>query len=92
MKTFFTLLFGGLMTVSAYASDVTLTFSGNKNYQVLIDGRSIDLTVFSSENHQLELAKQAYKNTVDKQNFRKLYDSFSYNAQADLNRYTRYFR
>lgn len=246
MKTFFTLLFGGLMTVSAFASDVTLTFSGNKNYQVLIDGRSIDLStyyanntirltnlrpgqhsiqvykirgnrrngnneaysstfiirpqydlfinidrrgrmqmderrtygynknndncdngehgsndhdddnyrknngydntygggsnryssaidevrfnqlvqsirsqwfgkmskarnalannyfttyqvkqilqIFSSENDKLELAKNAYKNTVDKQNFRQLYDLFSYNAQADLDHYIRDFR
>ncbi len=39
---FFTFLFGGLMTASALASDVTVAFSGNKNYQVLIDGRTIN--------------------------------------------------
>ncbi|MGZ3837565.1 MAG: DUF4476 domain-containing protein [Flavisolibacter sp.] len=42
MKNIFTLLAGGLMTVSAFASDVTVTLPGNKNYQVLIDGREIN--------------------------------------------------
>lgn len=30
------------MSVSAFASDITVTFTGNKTYQVLIDGRSIN--------------------------------------------------
>lgn len=42
MKNFFTLMMAGLMSVSAFASDITVTFSGNKNYQVLIDGRSVN--------------------------------------------------
>jgi len=58
MKNFiFTFLFGGLTTVSAFASDVTVTFSGNKNYQVVIDGRYIG-------------ANDYYNNTVNLNNLR----------------------
>jgi hypothetical protein len=42
MKNFFTLIMAGLISVSAFASDITVTFTGNKTYQVLIDGRSIN--------------------------------------------------
>jgi hypothetical protein len=42
MKNFiFTFLFGGLTTLSAFASDVTISNAGSKKYQVIIDGRSI---------------------------------------------------
>ena len=47
------------------------------------------LDLFSSESDKLELAKLAYRNTVDRQNFRQLYDIFSYQSQAELDRYIR---
>ena len=48
--------------------------------------------IFSSENDRLELAKLSYKNVVDKQNFRQLYDLFSYQSQTELDRYTKDLR
>jgi hypothetical protein len=53
----FTFLLGGAMNVSAHASDVTVTFAGNKNYTVVIDGRSIS-------------ANGYYGNTVNLNNLR----------------------
>jgi hypothetical protein len=50
------------------------------------------LQIFSSENDRLDLAKLSYKNVVDRQNFRQLYDLFSYQSQTELDRYTRDFR
>lgn len=50
------------------------------------------LQIFRSENDKLELAKLAYKNTVDQQNFSQLYDLFSYQAQSELDSYIRYNR
>jgi hypothetical protein len=47
------------------------------------------LQLFSSENDKLELAKLAYKNVVDKQSFRQLYDLFSYRSQTELDQYTK---
>lgn len=50
------------------------------------------LQIFSAESDKLDLAKNAYKNTVDRQNFRQLYDQFSYAGQSELDRYIRDFR
>ncbi|MGZ8554299.1 MAG: DUF4476 domain-containing protein, partial [Chitinophagaceae bacterium] len=48
------------------------------------------LLLFSFENNKLELAKQAYANTVDKRNYSRLYDLFSFNSsKAELERYIR---
>ena len=48
------------------------------------------LLLFSFENNKLELAKQAYANTVDKQNYSRLYDVFSFNSsKKELERYIR---
>lgn len=60
----------------------------NNNYFNVSQVRQI-LQLFSSENDKLELAKLSYKNVVDKQNFRELYDLFSYQSQTELDRYTR---
>ena len=38
------------------------------------------LLLFSFENNKLELAKQAYTNTVDKENYPMLFDLFSYSS------------
>jgi hypothetical protein len=44
--------------------------------------------LFSFENNKLELAKQAYTNTVDKRNYYILNDVFSFSSSKDeLNRY-----
>lgn len=44
--------------------------------------------LFSFENNKLELAKQAYTNTVDKRNYYILNDVFSFsNSKDELNRY-----
>jgi len=50
------------------------------------------LQVFSSENDRLDLAKLSYRNLVDRQNFRQLYDLFSYQSQSELDGYVRDFR
>jgi hypothetical protein len=50
------------------------------------------LQLFSSESDKLELAKLSYKNIVDRQNFRQLYDLFSYRSQTELDQYAKDFR
>ena len=46
------------------------------------------LLLFSFENNKLELAKQAYMNTVDKKNYSRLFDVFSYSSsKRELERY-----
>ena len=48
------------------------------------------LLLFSFENNKLEIAKEAYNNTVDKENYSRLYDVFSFNSsKAELDRYIR---
>jgi hypothetical protein len=58
----------------------------NSNYFNAYQMKQV-LQLFSSENDKLELAKLSYKNVVDKQNFRQLYDLFSYQSQSELDRY-----
>ena len=46
------------------------------------------LLLFSFENNKLELAKQAYLNTVDKKNYPMLFDVFSFSgSKRELERY-----
>jgi hypothetical protein len=45
------------------------------------------LQLFSSESDRLDLAKVSYRNLVDQQNFRQLYNLFSYQGQSELDRY-----
>ena len=46
------------------------------------------LLMFSFENNKLEIAKQAYANTVDKKNYSRLFDVFSFNSsKTELERY-----
>lgn len=63
----------------------------NNNYFNTYQVRQI-LQIFSSESDRLELAKLSYRNVVDQQNFRRLYDLFTYQSQTELDRYTRDFR
>ena len=51
------------------------------------------LQLFSFESNRLDLAKYAYRNTVDKQNYHGLYDVFSFSSSRDeLARYCNNFR
>lgn len=46
------------------------------------------LLLFSFESNRLDLAKQAYANTVDKRNYHRLYDVFSFNSsRVELERF-----
>jgi hypothetical protein len=47
------------------------------------------LQLFTAESDKLELAKAGYRNTVDRQNYRTLYDQLSWNSQSELDRYIR---
>ena len=47
------------------------------------------LQLVSSESQRLELAKMAYRNTVDKQAYNQVYSLFSRSAQRELDDYTR---
>lgn len=62
-----------------------------RNYFNTIQLRQF-LSIFTAESDRLDLAKASYRNTVDKQNFRQLYDLFSYQSQTDLDRYVREYR
>lgn len=49
--------------------------------------------MFGFEANKLELAKQAYRNTVDKRNYYIINDAFSFNSSKDeLNRFIRNYR
>ncbi len=51
------------------------------------------LLLFSFENNKLELAKQAYASTVDKNNYDLVFDVFSFNnSKSELERYIRNYR
>ena len=51
------------------------------------------LLLFSFENNKLELAKQAYASTVDKENYDMVFDVFSFNnSKTELQRYIRNYR
>jgi hypothetical protein len=51
------------------------------------------LQYFSMENNKLELAKFAYRNTVDKNNYHVIYDVFSFSrSKEDLSNYIRSYR
>jgi hypothetical protein len=63
----------------------------NNNYFNTYQVKQV-LQIFSSESDRLELVKLSYKNVVDQQNFRQLYDLFSYESQSELDRYIRDFR
>lgn len=48
------------------------------------------LVLFTFENNKLDIAKQAYMNTVDKKNYSRVYDVFSFNSsKKELERYIR---
>jgi hypothetical protein len=63
----------------------------NGNYFNTSQVRQI-VQIFSSETDRLELAKLSYRKTVDRQNYRQLYDLLSYQSQSELDSYIRDFR
>ena len=51
------------------------------------------LLLFSFENNKLDIAKQAYANTVDKGNYSMLFDVFSFSSsKTELQRYIQRYR
>jgi hypothetical protein len=60
----------------------------NSNYFYTSQTRQL-LEVFTSESEKLELAKLSYAKIIDRQNFRQLYDLFSYASQSELDRFAR---
>jgi uncharacterized membrane protein YjjP (DUF1212 family) len=48
MKKLTTLLAGILLAISVFAENVTVTINGNKNFQVVIDGKSYSASTFST--------------------------------------------
>lgn len=51
------------------------------------------MQLFTFENNKLEVAKQAYANTVDKRNYESLFDLFSFNSnKEELARHIHNFR
>lgn len=51
------------------------------------------LLLFSFENNKLDIAKQAYANTVDKRNYSMLFDVFSFSSsKTELERYIQRYR
>lgn len=63
----------------------------NNNYLSTYQVRQI-VQLFTSNNERLELAKQAYRNTVDPGNYHQLYDLLSYQAQRELSDYINSYR
>jgi hypothetical protein len=64
-------------------------FSSSDNYFTTEQARQI-IALLSSESNRLDLAKLAFDNVVDQQNFRQLYDLFSSQASKDeLDNYIR---
>jgi hypothetical protein len=57
-------------------------FNSTTNYFTTAQGRQI-ISLLSSEDNRLELAKLAFDNIVDQQNFRQLYDLFSSQTSKD---------
>jgi hypothetical protein len=62
-----------------------------RNYFTTIQMRQM-IQLFTAESDRLELAKLSYRKIVDRQNFRQLYDQFSYQGQSELDRYVREYR
>jgi hypothetical protein len=61
----------------------------SKNYFNTSQVRQL-VQIFSSDNDKLELAKLAYRQTVDSRNYYTLYDVFSFQSSRDeLDRYTK---
>ena len=77
---------------SAKVTAVREAFDNNTNFFSTYQAKQL-LTLISSENNRLDLAKTCYKNIVDKTYFTQLYDLFSKQANRDdLDRFVRSYR
>jgi hypothetical protein len=92
MKNIFTLLLGGVITSSAFANNITLTFPNNSNYQVSIDGRYVNGHNYSNNTiylNNLQYGQHSIEVYRMKKNGKKnnlVYSSsFNSSAQYDLN-------
>lgn len=63
----------------------------NENYFTTMQLRQI-VQVFTAESEKLELAKLAYSKLIDRNNFRQIYDLFSYASQSALDRFVKDYR
>ena len=63
----------------------------SNNYFSTYQVRQI-MQLFTSNNERLDLAKQAYRNTVDPRNYNQLYELLSYQAQRELSDYINNYR
>lgn len=94
MKNIFTLLVGGLLTTSAFANSVTVTFSGNNSYQVLIDGRNVSNYNYSGSTiylndlqfgqHSIQVLRTKRGGWFGSRNNAVYSSSFNYSPQYDL--------
>lgn len=69
------------LPLSKYSTAIDI-FSSTTNYFTTQQARQI-IGLLSSESNRLELAKLAFDNIVDQQNFRQLYDLFESQASKD---------
>ncbi len=96
MKKLTTLLAGILLAISVFAENVTVTINGNKNFQVVIDGKSYSASTFSTTTvnsrtltiTDLALGKhsiQVYRTTSTNRRTTVIYSSnFTLRANYDL--------
>jgi hypothetical protein len=79
-----------MIVISVNCSKINIAKEGiNENYFTTQQVRQI-LQLFSSDSDKLELAKLAYRNTVDQRSYAQLYDIFSYQSSRDeLDQYIR---
>lgn len=95
MKNIFTLLLGGLLTSSAFANNITLTFPNSRNYQVMIDGRNVSGYDYSNNTiylnnldygqHRIEVYRLKRNNWFGNRNNLVYSSSFTSSPQYDLN-------
>ena len=69
------------LPLSKYSA-ATDAFNSTTNYFTTAQARQV-IALLSSESNRLELAKLAFDNIVDQQNFRQLYDLFATQASKD---------
>ena len=76
------------LTFTKYSAAVD-AFSSSENYFTTAQAKDI-IALLSSEDNRLQLAKMAFDNIVDQQNFRQLYDLFtSQSSKDELDSYIR---
>src|SRR6476660_9065305 len=96
MKNIFTLLLGGLLTTSAFANNITINFSGNRDFEVMVDGRNVSSYGYSNTNsislnnlrpgqHSLEVFRARRNKGWGNDNGPVYSSNFTVSPQYDLN-------